>query len=113
MKNTSDCRSATNVSVINSPTSDKPFYRSYTVDYLGNVVGGRDVRYLNLPMEELVSLVIRQLQDGRLVWFGSDVGKCGDRKRGIWTRRPLTMRPPLKWISRWKKATCSTTGRVQ
>lgn len=72
------------VSVINSPTSDKPFYRSYTVDYLGNVVGGRDVRYLNLPMEELVSLVIRQLQDGRLVWFGSDVGKCGDRKRGIW-----------------------------
>lgn len=72
------------VSVINSPTPDKPFSCPYTVDYLGNVVGGGDIRYLNLPMEELVDLAVRQLQAGQLVWFGSDVGKCGDRKRGIW-----------------------------
>ena len=72
------------VSVIHSPTEDKPYYQSYTVDYLGNVVGGHDIRYLNLPMEELTALVVKQLQDGRLVWFGSDVAPCGDRERGIW-----------------------------
>lgn len=72
------------VSVINSPTSDKPFGKTYTVDYLGNVVGGRDILYLNLPVEELAALTVKQLQAGQLVWFGSDVSKCGDRKRGIW-----------------------------
>ena len=72
------------VSVINSPTGDKPFYKTFTVDYLGNVAGGNEVRYLNLPMAELVSLAVRQLQEGEPVWFGSDVSKCGDRKRGIW-----------------------------
>ncbi len=71
------------VSVINAPTQDKPFYKTYTVKYLGNVVGG-SIRYLNLPMDELKALAIRQLQDGELVWFGSDVGKFGDRKAGIW-----------------------------
>lgn len=71
------------VSVINAPTQDKPYYKTYTVKYLGNVVGG-SIRYLNLPMEELKDLAIRQLKDGELVWFGSDVGKFGDRKAGIW-----------------------------
>ena len=71
------------VSVINAPTKDKPFYKTYTVKYLGNVVGG-SIRYLNLPMDELKALTIRQLQDGELVWFGSDVGKYGDRKAGLW-----------------------------
>ena len=41
------------VSLINAPTADKPYGRSYTVRYLGNVKEGRPVRYLNLPIEEL------------------------------------------------------------
>ena len=71
------------ISLINAPTQDKPYGRTYTVKYLGNVVGG-SIRYLNLPMEELKALAIQQLKDGELVWFGSDVGKFGDRKAGIW-----------------------------
>ena len=43
------------VSVINAPTEDKPFYRSYTVKYLGNVKEGNAVRYVNLPIEEVKS----------------------------------------------------------
>jgi len=71
------------VSVINAPTADKPYYKSYTVDYLGNVAGGRAVKYLNLPNDEMKALAIAQLKDGTPVWFGCDVGKMQMRKRGI------------------------------
>lgn len=72
------------VSIINAPTEDKPFNRTYTVSMLGNVVGGKDVRYLNLPMEEFKELLIGELKAGRVVWFGSDVGRDGARKEGLW-----------------------------
>ena len=75
------------VSLINAPTKDKKFNRSYTVKYLGNVVGGKIVTHLNLPMERLKELIIAQLKDGNIVWFGSDVGFYGDREVGIWDDR--------------------------
>ena len=72
------------VSVINSPTKDKPFMKTYTVAYLGNVVGGHDIKYINLEMNRLKELVIKQLLNDEVVWFGSDVGRFGDRKKGVW-----------------------------
>ncbi|MBO4818558.1 MAG: C1 family peptidase [Firmicutes bacterium] len=72
------------ISIINAPTEDKPFYRTFTVDRLGNVAEAKGVKYLNLPMPEFKGAVVRQLQAGKVVWFGSDVGKGGDRKNGIW-----------------------------
>ena len=71
------------VSVINAPTADKPYSRSYTVDMLGNVVGSRAVRYLNLDMTRFKELAIAQMQAGETVWFGSDVGQISDRQKGI------------------------------
>lgn len=71
------------VSVINAPTKDKPYGKTYTVKYLGNVVGG-EIRYLNLPMEALKDLAVQQLKDGEPVWFGSDAGKYGSKTEGIW-----------------------------
>jgi bleomycin hydrolase len=71
------------VSLINAPTSDKPFGKTYTVQYLGNVRGGKRVSYLNLPIEELKKAAIKQMQDGKAVWFGSDVGQSSDRKSGM------------------------------
>ena len=71
------------VSVIHAPTQDKPFGKTYTVKYLGNVVEGR-VRHLNLPMEEMKALAVAQLKAGEPVWFGSDCGKFGSRDDGIW-----------------------------
>lgn len=71
------------VSIINAPTKDKPYYKSYTVKYLGNVVEG-SVRYLNIPMDEMKDLIVKQLKDGEAVWFGSDCGKYGDRTSGVW-----------------------------
>ena len=71
------------VSVINAPTADKPFGRTYTVKFLGNVVGGRPITYLNLESKELERMACRQIQDGSPVWFGSDVGRMSDRELGI------------------------------
>ena len=72
------------VSIINAPTADKPFNRTYTIRYLGNIAGGKAVVHLNLAMEDFKAAVLRQLQAGKVVWFGSDVGKDGERVMGIW-----------------------------
>ena len=71
------------VSIINAPTADKPYGRSYTVEMLGNVVGSKLVRYLNVEMDRLKELAIAQMQAGETVWFGSDVGQSSNRKAGI------------------------------
>jgi len=70
------------ISVINAPTQDKPYMHSYTVKFLGNVMDGIQVRYVNLPIEELKKAAIAQMKDGEPVWFGCDVGKELHRKNG-------------------------------
>lgn len=71
------------VSIINAPTEDKPFMKSYTVSMLGNVVGGKQVKYLNLEMDEFKALAVKQLEQGESVWFGCDVGQSSTRDSGI------------------------------
>ena len=71
------------VSIINAPTADKPYGRSYTVEMLGNVVGSKPVRYLNVEMDRLKELAIAQMKAGETVWFGSDVGQSSNRKAGV------------------------------
>lgn len=71
------------VSIINAPTKDKPFNEMYTVEMLGNVLGGREVRHLNVDMDTFRKVAIEQLKHGESVWFGSDVGQESDRKAGI------------------------------
>lgn len=71
------------VSIINAPTEDKPFGKTYTVQFLGNVVGGKPIRYLNVEMKTLKELAISQLKDQGPIWFGSDVVRYSNRKEGI------------------------------
>lgn len=72
------------ISVINGPTADKPFDKLYTVEFLGNVAGAPPVKYLNLEMSEFKQLVLNQLKDGEIVWFGSDCSKAGERSKNLW-----------------------------
>ena len=72
------------VSLINAPTKNKPFGKTYTIQYLGNVVGGKIVTHLNVSMERMKELILAQMKDDRIVWFGSDVGFYGDREEGVW-----------------------------
>lgn len=73
------------VSVINAPTADKPYNKSYTVEFLGNVIGARDVRHLNVEMDRFKKLAIAQIQAGETVWFGCDVGQVSNRQDGLLT----------------------------
>jgi bleomycin hydrolase len=71
------------VSVINAPTSDKPYNEVYTVEMLGNVVGGKEVRHLNVDIETFKKLAIDQLKMGEAIWYGCDVGQSSTRDSGI------------------------------
>ncbi|WP_019789422.1 C1 family peptidase, partial [Streptococcus sobrinus] len=53
------------------------------VELLGNVLGSRQVRYLNLDMKRFKELAIAQLKSGETVWFGSDVGQFSNRQSGV------------------------------
>ena len=72
------------VNVIHGPTADKPYYQTFTVEYLGNVVNGQPVQLLNLPLDEFKKATIKQMQAGELVWFGCDCSQDGDREAGLW-----------------------------
>ncbi|MGO3732816.1 MAG: C1 family peptidase [Vagococcus sp.] len=71
------------VSVINAPTKDKPYNHMYTVDMLGNVVDGKEVRHLNVDIDTFKELAITQLKAGEAVWYGCDVGQSSTRDSGI------------------------------
>ena len=51
------------VSIINSPTDDKPFNKVYTVDFLGNVLEGNEIIYLNLEIERLKEFGLVQIAE--------------------------------------------------
>jgi len=72
------------VCIVNDPRPSSPYGSMLTVDHLGNVVGGRPIAYLNAPAETLKSLVRKALEDGRVCWFGCDVGKQFDKTTGYW-----------------------------
>ncbi len=71
------------VCLIDCPMSDKNYNETYTVDYLGNVVEGEIIRYLNLPIQRLKEASIASLKGDHPVWFGCDVGKHFNRNLGI------------------------------
>ena len=74
------------VSLINCPTDDKPFGKLYTVQHLGNVVGGTPVRYVNVDIATFKKAAVAQIAAGQPVWFGCDVGKSSEREQGAMER---------------------------
>lgn len=85
------------VGIINGPTKDKPFYQTYTVKYLGNVAGTEnEVFFLNLPLNDFKSLILKQLKDKQIVWFGCDCGKDSDREYGLWDDKAFDYENTLK-----------------
>ena len=71
------------VCLINCPMSDKSYNEIYTVDYLGNVVEGSIIRYLNLPSKRLKEVAAASIKDDHPVWFGCDGGKHFHRNLGV------------------------------
>jgi bleomycin hydrolase len=68
------------MSLINDPRN--PINKLYTVDRLGNIVGGKPIRYVNTLSETQKQLAINVLKSGRPVWFGCDVGQFSNNQIG-------------------------------
>lgn len=72
------------VCLVNDPRESSPLGRTFTVEYLGNVVGAPPVRYLNIDSKLMKSIAATALQAGEPVWFGCDVDKMMSSEYGIW-----------------------------
>lgn len=82
-------------SIINSPTADKPYLRNFTIRHLGNVIEGKVINHLNLPMERIKELIVKQLKNGEPVWFGSDVSFYRDRNSFSWNDKAFDYESPF------------------
>ena len=72
------------VCLVHDPRKANPPGRTYTVQYLGNVVDGTRIKYLNVDIELMKDITMRMLQDGQPVWMGCDTGKQMHRDKGLW-----------------------------
>ena len=80
--------------MINAPTADKPYGKSYTVEMLGNVVGSRAVRYINVPMERLRKMDVPKCRQEKL--FGL-VQCCQLSNRKAESLRQMSMTLNQAW----------------
>ncbi|HEX6857476.1 MAG TPA: C1 family peptidase [Streptosporangiaceae bacterium] len=72
------------VCLVHDPRASSPQGRTFTVEYLGNVIGAPPVTYLNVDVPLLKRLTAASLSAGEPVWFGCDVGKMMSNDYGIW-----------------------------
>ena len=61
------------VCLVTDPRPENPTGKTYTVDCLGNVVGGRKTIYNNQPVEVLADIGAKSIKAGEPVWFGCEV----------------------------------------
>ena len=71
------------ICLVDDPRPENPKGSVETVEHLGNVVGGRPIRYLNAPVEEIKRIAAAQIAAGEAVWFGADVSQPYDRGLGF------------------------------
>ena len=72
------------VCLVHDPRPTSPMGRTFTVEYLGNIVGAPPVTYLNVEMTAMKELAARVLESGEPVWFGCDVSKMMSNDYGLW-----------------------------
>ena len=84
------------VSIANLPMYNMEYKKIYRKKYEGNVIGKSYVEFLNLPIEDLKELAIKQLKDEIPVWFGVYVQKFRDKKSGVLDKRLYNYDKTLK-----------------
>ncbi|WP_346346625.1 C1 family peptidase [Streptomyces sp. SID161] len=72
------------VCLVHDPRESSPVGRTFTVEYLGNVVDAPPVVYLNVPVGLLKQLAMDTIVGGEPVWFGCDVAKMMHADAGVW-----------------------------
>jgi len=72
------------VCLVDDRRSTSPKGRTFTVEHLGNVVGGPPVVYLNVDVAVMKKAAMDAIVSGTPVWFGCDVAKMRNNTLGIW-----------------------------
>jgi bleomycin hydrolase len=72
------------VCLVHDPRESSPEGRTFTVNYLGNVVDAPPVVYLNTGIDVIRDLTAKAITGGEPVWFGCDVGKMMNGDLGLW-----------------------------
>ena len=72
------------VCLVHDPRQSSPLGSTFTIQYLGNLVDGSPIKYLNVDIEVMKEITLRMLQDGKPVWMGCDTGKQMHRDKGLW-----------------------------
>ncbi len=75
------------ICLVHDPRETSPTGRTFTIDHLGNVVGGRPVKYLNVDIDLMKQVTLNLLSDGKPVWMGCDTEKQSHTKLGLWDAR--------------------------
>jgi aminopeptidase C len=71
------------VCLVTDPRPSNPYGHLYTVDCLGNMVGGRTTIYNNQPVELLAKVAADSIKANEAVWFGCEVIKRYAGKSGL------------------------------
>ena len=72
------------VCLVHDPRESSPVGRTFTVDFLGNVIDAPPVVYLNVEIDLIKQLTQDAIVGGEPVWFGCDVGKQMNSDLGFW-----------------------------
>ena len=71
------------ICLINCPMPDKAYNEIYTVEYLGNVIEGQSIRYLNVETSVMKKAGVKSIKNNDPIWFGCDVSKYFHRTLGV------------------------------
>ena len=75
------------VCLVHDPRKTSPVGRTFTVEYLGNVVEGGIVTYLNVDIATMKEMAMKALKAKEPVWFGCDCSKMMHRDLTVWDAR--------------------------
>ncbi len=74
------------VCLVHDPRPSSPRERTFTVEHLGNVVGGGEVTYLNVGIDLIKQITMKSILAKQPVWFGCDTGKMMQTEIGLWDK---------------------------
>lgn len=71
------------ICLVSDPRPENVYGKLYTIDSLGNVLGGEITNYNNQPIGTLMEVTVASIKAGQPVWFGCDVSKRYAMKPGM------------------------------
>lgn len=71
------------VGISNLPMFNKEYNKLYSKKYSENIIENGTIEFINMPIEVLKELVVKQLKDNMPVYFGCDMKKMCENDLGI------------------------------